>query len=99
MTFLGNRAPQFFSGGELNREETAASFRIGLQAFRTGHEADIRYRSIGGFRIRSRSPLDSTQNASIPELLLPNDLALVVRIERVKHARLLSGNKQAFAVR
>src|SRR6202162_6619447 len=99
MAFFRNRAPELFSGGELNREETTARFWIWLQAFRARYETDVGYRGVGGFRIRGRTPLDAAEDASLAELLLPDDLALIIGIERMQHSGFLTGDEQALAVR
>ena len=62
-------------------------------------EADVRQRHVHVLRVRGGTPLNATDQAALAHALLPENFAVPVRVDRVHHARLLTGQNDAPTVR
>ena len=92
--------PHSLAAFETQRKHPAATLGVGIgKLTERQHDAsEVRQRDIDVAIIDGRSPLNSTHGASLAEAHLPQDLTIPVRIERVHHARFLTGNERAPAV-
>jgi hypothetical protein len=59
---------------------------------------DVRHSEIGLLAIRCRAPLDAAERTALPGAILPEDLAVLLRIHRERHARLLSNDDHVASI-